>query len=178
MLNTMPLWFWKAVAFPFIGARFWNLADRSCWTGICLLLLLRKYSSIRQTCESLEKYHFACTQWRCYWPNFPGCCLGFSLGGIFVGQDELTHRIIEDGSVWSLQESSQTSQAMAAQGQGGAGQPLLLSGSFVGTQWHGGRSWLEDSSGWVGSGLCYGRVAWVSEQGERGDGKRGCTEAR
>lgn len=50
-----------------------------------------------------------------------------------MGQDELTHRIIEDGSVWSLQESSQTSQAMAAQGQGGAGQPLLLSGSFVGT---------------------------------------------
>lgn len=64
-----------------------------------------------------------------------------------MGQDEVTHRIIEDGSVWFLEESSQTSQAMAVQGKGGAGQPLLLSGSFVGTQWHGGRSWLKDSSG-------------------------------
>lgn len=64
-----------------------------------------------------------------------------------MGQDEVTHRIIEDGSVWALQESSQTFRAMSAQGQGGAGQPPLLSGSFVGTQWHGGKSWLEDSSG-------------------------------
>lgn len=64
--------------------------------------------------------------------------------------------------------ASQAFHAVAAQGQGGAEQPLLLSGSFVGTQWHRGRSWLEDSSGGVGSGLCYGRAAWVSEQGERG----------
>lgn len=66
-----------------------------------------------------------------------------------MGQDEVTHRIIEEGSVWSLQESSQTPHARAAEGQGGAGQPPLLSGSFVGTQWHRGRSWLQDSSdGW------------------------------
>lgn len=172
MLNTMPLWFWKAIALSFTGARLWNLANRSCWTGMSLLLLLRKYSLIRQTCKSLERYHFACSQWRCYWPNPPGCWLCwlcFGLGGISMEQDELTHRIIEDGSVWSSQESHQTCHAMAAQGQGGAGQPpLLFLGSFVGTHWHRGRSWLEDSSGWVGSGLCSGRAAWVSGQGERG----------
>lgn len=51
-----------------------------------------------------------------------------------MGQDEVTHGIIEEGSVWSLQESSQTPHAMAAQGQGGAGQAPLLSDSLVGTQ--------------------------------------------
>lgn len=45
-----------------------------------------------------------------------------------MGQDDaVTHRIIERGSVWSLQDCSQTFRAMAARGRGGVRQPLLLS---------------------------------------------------
>ena len=67
--------------------------------------------------------------------------------------DAVTHRIIEHASVQSLQECSQTFHVMAAPGQGGVRQPLLVSDSFISTQQCGGESWLEHSPAQVGSGL-------------------------
>lgn len=60
-----------------------------------------------------------------------------------MGQDEVTQRIIEEGSV-SLQESSQNSPAMAAEGQGGAGQLLCSQAPWLAPR---GSSWQENSSG-------------------------------
>lgn len=73
-----------------------------------------------------------------------------------MGQDEVTQRIIEEGSV-SLQESSQNSPAMAAEGQGGAGQLLCSQAPLLAPR---GRSWLENSSdGWDLMGEHHGSVS-------------------
>lgn len=57
-----------------------------------------------------------------------------------MGQDEVTQRIIEEGSV-SLQESSQNSPAMAAEGQAGAGQLLCSQAPWLAPR---GSSWQEN----------------------------------
>lgn len=93
-----------------------------------------------------------------------------------MGQDEVTQSIIEEGSVWSLQESSQTSHAMAAEGQGGAGQPPVLSAPLLapsGTEGAAGRRIALMGGSWA----VLGESRMGQSRGE-GDGKHGCTKSR